>query len=37
VTNLALGQTEFVGPMEQVFMNIACTPDDIRGFDQVSE
>jgi DNA-directed RNA polymerase I subunit RPA2 len=33
VTNLSLGCTEFVGPMEQVFMNIACTPDDVQGFD----
>jgi DNA-directed RNA polymerase I subunit RPA2 len=33
VTNLSLGRRELVGPMEQVFMNIACTPDDVVGFE----
>ena len=33
VTNLELGCTELIGPMEQVFMNIACAPEDIDGFD----
>ena len=37
VTNLALGRTEMVGPMEQVFMNIACTPDDVNAFDAASQ
>ena len=33
VTNLELARTELIGPMEQVFMNIACAPDDIDGFE----
>eukprot|EP00946_MAST-07B_sp_MAST-7B-sp1_P004714 g4714.t1 len=33
VTNLELGRTELIGPMEQVFLNIACAPEDIDGFE----
>ena len=37
VTNLALEQTEYIGPMEQVFLNIACTPDDVKSFENATQ
>ena len=30
VKYLATGETEILGPLEQVYMEIACTPDDVR-------
>jgi DNA-directed RNA polymerase I subunit RPA2 len=30
VRNLALGADEYIGPLEQIYLNIACLPEDIR-------
>lgn len=35
VMNLTTRSTEWIGPMEQVFMEIACVKEDIRSFPQI--
>ena len=30
VKNLALNNTEYIGPLEQIYLDIACLPEDIR-------
>jgi DNA-directed RNA polymerase I subunit RPA2 len=30
VRNLALGKDEYIGPLEQIYLNIACLPEDIK-------
>jgi DNA-directed RNA polymerase I subunit RPA2 len=30
VKNLSLGKEEYIGPLEQIYLNIACLPEDIK-------